>query len=66
MSWNVDTNAWAVETFGKCQLGDKRRTKRLVNMAQRIIDNPSGGIALLMELVRLATVLVRDFYCTMP
>lgn len=43
MSWNFDTNTWAREMFGECDLGDKRRTERLVNVARRIVDNPSGS-----------------------
>ncbi len=43
MSWNFDTNTWAEETFGTCDLGDQRRTTRLVNVAQRIVNHPSGS-----------------------
>ena len=31
-----DAWAWAWETFGGCDLGDKRRTRRLVDMASRL------------------------------
>lgn len=49
MSWNFDSNAWAQETFGNCGLGDKRRTKRLVKVAGRIVNNPSGSFPEEME-----------------
>ena len=34
-----DANQWAVETFSKTQLGDPRRTKRLVKLAGCLADN---------------------------
>ena len=33
MAWALDTTRWASETFGHCELGDARRTRRLVTMA---------------------------------
>ncbi len=36
---------WAVETFGTSELGDLRRTDRLVKMATAIADNPSASLA---------------------
>jgi hypothetical protein len=35
---------WAVETFGTSELGDLRRTDRLVKMATAIADNPSASL----------------------
>jgi len=32
---------WAQKNFGGCQLGDKRRTRRLVQVAADVADNPS-------------------------
>jgi hypothetical protein len=42
-SFPLDAKAWAEEQFGQCVLGDQRRTKRAVYMAQRIAENPSGS-----------------------
>ena len=38
-----NTKAWAHEMFGECQLGDPRRTNRLVAVAQRVAENPSAS-----------------------
>jgi len=35
---------WAVETFGTTELGDLRRTDRLVKMATVIAENPSASL----------------------
>jgi len=35
---------WAVETFGMAELGDLRRTDRLVKMATAIAENPSASL----------------------
>ena len=35
---------WAVETFGTAELGDLRRTDRLVKMAAAIAENPSASL----------------------
>lgn len=43
MSFSLDTKAWAEQQFSDCSLKDKRRTKRLVKMAQQVADNPSAG-----------------------
>lgn len=32
----ADAQAWAEETFGNCDLGDKRRTKRVVDIGKRM------------------------------
>lgn len=37
--------AWAVEEFGDTQLGDVRRTARLVVMASEAAQNPSGRVS---------------------
>jgi hypothetical protein len=39
----LDTNRWARQQFLDCQLGDKRRTRRLVRLAQQVVNHPSGG-----------------------
>lgn len=40
------TNAseWAVLTFGKCQLGDKRRTQRLIKMAANMAEHVDSSV----------------------
>lgn len=35
---------WAQQNFGECELGDKRRTKRLVMLAEQMGNNPSGSL----------------------
>lgn len=35
---------WAQLNFGTCELGDKRRTARLVKVAEDLMDNPSGTL----------------------
>ena len=39
-----DREAWALEQFGTAQLGDERRTKRLVKLAAQMAGNSSGSI----------------------
>ena len=43
------TLEWAQENFGACELGDKRRTKRLINVATQVADNPSASFPDQME-----------------
>jgi hypothetical protein len=38
-----DTNTWAQQQFSCCQLGDQRRTRRLVRLAEQVVSHPSGG-----------------------
>jgi hypothetical protein len=38
------TAEWAQLNFGSCELGDKRRTKRLVQVAEEIANNPSASL----------------------
>jgi Transposase DNA-binding/Transposase Tn5 dimerisation domain len=35
---------WAEQTFGTAELGDRRRTRRLVRTAARIADHPQGSL----------------------
>jgi len=35
---------WAQLNFGTCDLGDKRRTKRLVKVAEELVTNPSASL----------------------
>ena len=39
-----DNRQWVERQFGGCQLGDQRRTKRLVTVTQSILDNPSASL----------------------
>lgn len=39
----LETKEWALTTFGECQLGDQRRTKRLVKLAQQAAARPDGS-----------------------
>ena len=43
MAGIVETESWASETFGACELGDPRRTRRLMRVARRIADHPAGS-----------------------
>lgn len=39
-----DTPEWAVQNFGTCQLGDARRTDRLMKLAVQLANRPDGSI----------------------
>lgn len=45
----LDTKKWAQQQFGECDLGDRRRTKRLVKMAEQIANHPAGSFPDQME-----------------
>jgi len=49
MSFSIETSVWAEEQFGDCQFGDVRRTKRLINVAQQVANNPSASFPRQME-----------------
>ena len=42
-TFTIDPQLWAHEQFGDCQLGDLRRTKRLVKAAQQAAARPDGS-----------------------
>jgi hypothetical protein len=44
MAITMDTQSWAEEQFGQCDLGDKRRTRRLVYLANQVLCHPSGSL----------------------
>jgi Transposase DNA-binding len=46
-SWEPDD--WAEREFGECELGDKRRVKRLVRVAARVTDLPGESTPNQME-----------------
>jgi hypothetical protein len=41
----TDAEAWAQQTFGTAQLGDVRRTRRLVDLTERLASQPQASIA---------------------
>jgi len=43
VSFQIDATEWAQQQFADCQLGDKRRTRRLVKMAEQVANNPSAS-----------------------
>jgi hypothetical protein len=43
MSFLVDTTEWSKQQFGNCQLGDERRTRRLIEVAQQVANHPSAS-----------------------
>lgn len=43
---------WAEQEFGRTQLGDIRRTRRLVEMAASAADRPSGKVAVVFDRMR--------------
>jgi hypothetical protein len=38
-----DAQSWAHREFGECQLGDRRRNKRLMKLAVQVAARPDGG-----------------------
>lgn len=40
-----DAADWAQQTFGDCELGDKRRTKRLVNVGMRMANQVGSSLS---------------------
>lgn len=40
-----DTQVWAEEQFGHAELGDPRRTRRLVRLAAEVVKRPSGIVS---------------------
>lgn len=43
MGFSIDTSVWSREQFSDCQLGDVRRTKRLIQVAEQVANNPSAS-----------------------
>jgi hypothetical protein len=43
MSFQIDAQAWAEQQFGDCDLGDQRRTKRLIQVAQQVANHPAAS-----------------------
>ena len=49
MSFRIDTKEWAEQQFSNCELGDQRRTKRLIQVAQQVANHPAGSFPEQME-----------------
>ena len=43
MDLTLDTDQWAHQEFGSCNLGDARRTKRLVKFAAQVAADPDAS-----------------------
>lgn len=43
MSFQIDATDWAKQQFADCQLGDRRRTKRLIKVAEQVTNDPSAS-----------------------
>jgi hypothetical protein len=43
MAFQLDAGEWATQQFADCQLGDRRRTKRLIRVAEQVANHPSGS-----------------------
>jgi hypothetical protein len=41
IAWEAE--AWAEQNFGECELGDRRRNKRLVKYATQVVAKPDGS-----------------------
>jgi len=44
MTITMDAQTWAKEQFGQCELKDKRRTDRLVELAASVLNHPAGSL----------------------
>ena len=44
MTVTMETQTWAEEQFAQCDLSDKRRTRRLVQLANQVLCHPSGSL----------------------
>jgi hypothetical protein len=44
LGWEADPAAWAVTQFSTAELGDRRRTRRLVRLATQIAADPSSSL----------------------
>ena len=50
MVFSLDSKTWAAQQFAACELGDKRRTNRIIKIAEQIANNPSGSFCEQMEI----------------
>jgi hypothetical protein len=44
MAITMDAEMWAREQFGQCDLSDKRRVRRLVHLAAKVLCHPAGSL----------------------
>lgn len=49
MSFQLDTREWAEQQFGDCELGDRRRAKRLIAVAEQVANHPSASFPQQLE-----------------
>lgn len=49
MTFTMDSSVWARDQFADCDLGDKRRTKRLIKIGEQVANNPSASFSEQME-----------------
>ena len=54
---------WSQLNFGTCELGDKRRTNRLVQVAEQVGNNPSASLPNQLELWSDLKAAYRLFDC---
>lgn len=45
VSFQMEAAEWAQRQFSDCELGDERRTKRLIKVAERVANNPSASFS---------------------
>lgn len=58
-----DTQTWAVQTFGPCVLGDRRRNNRLIKVAVQAVARPDGSLPDQMECWKDLKAAYRLFDC---
>ena len=49
MAFSLDSKTWAEQQFAACKLGDKRRSKRITKIAEKVADNPSASFCEQLE-----------------
>ena len=64
MTLTMDTKVWAEEQFGQCDLQDRRRTARLVRLAEEVLRHPAGSLPEQTENMADLKAAYRLFDCT--
>jgi hypothetical protein len=59
----VNISEWAAKNFGTCDLGDVRRTRRAVKVAQQMAEHPDGSTPDQMECWKDLKAAYRLFDC---
>lgn len=49
MPFHIDAKQWAEQQFSTCHLGDRRRTKRLMQMAEQVANQPAASLPKQMQ-----------------